>query len=107
MARPWARSSCFRADRYTGTNSKPLSSKVVVLLTDGEWNGGRNPVLAANDAAAANVVVYTVSMATTSQAVLQTIADTTEGRYFATFTAEQLQAAFREIAQNLPIVLTD
>jgi hypothetical protein len=104
----WLASGLDRAvSVLTGTNSKPLSSKIVVLLTDGEWNGGRNPALAATDAANARVVVYTVSMATTSQSILQTIATTTKGQYFATFTSEQLQAAFRQIAQNLPIVLTD
>ncbi len=90
-----------------GTNSKPLSNKIVILLTDGFWNDGRDPVLAAQDAAAAGVTVHVVSMITSTQATLTQIAQITGGQYYATQNQAQLEEAFQELARSLPIVLTD
>ena len=91
----------------TGTNSLPLSSKIIILLTDGQWNDGRDPVLAAQDAAAAGITIHCVSMITSSQQTLTDVADITGGEYYATTNTAQLQAAFQALARNLPIVLTD
>jgi Flp pilus assembly protein TadG len=91
----------------TGTNAKPLSNKVIILLTDGQWNAGRDPVLAAQDAAAAGITVHCVSMMTSTQATLTQVANLTGGQYYPTSNAAQLQQAFRDLAKSLPIVLTD
>lgn len=91
----------------TGNNGRPLSNKVIILLTDGVWNAGRDPVLAAQDAAAAGITVHIVSMLTGTQASLTQAAAITGGQYYATSNATQLQQAFRDLARSLPIVLTD
>jgi Ca-activated chloride channel family protein len=91
----------------TGANSLPLSNKIIILLTDGQWNAGRNPVLAAQDAAAAGIRIHCVSMITSSQPTLTNVANITGGQYYATSNSAQLQAAFQDLARNLPIVLTD
>lgn len=91
----------------TGPTSKPLSNKVILLMTDGEWNAGRDPVLSAQDAQRSGITVHVVSMLTSTQASLTNIATITGGKYYATQNAAQLQAAFQEIARALPIVLTD
>ena len=91
----------------TGTNSRALSKKVIILLTDGQWNNGRDPQLAAQDAAAAGVTIHCISMLTSTQATLTQVAATTGGNYYATNNATQLQQAFTDLARNLPIVLTD
>jgi len=91
----------------TGNNGRPLSNKVIILMTDGVWNAGRDPVLAAQDAAAAGITVHIVSMLTGTQAALTQAAAVTGGQYYATSNASQLQQAFRDLARSLPIVLTD
>ncbi len=90
-----------------GTNSKSLSGKVIILMTDGQWNDGRHPSLAATDARAAGITVHVVSMLTAAQADLQQIADITGGKYYWTTNQTQLRAAFRELARQLPVVITD
>ncbi|MFO1062401.1 MAG: VWA domain-containing protein [Pirellulales bacterium] len=89
-----------------GTNSSQFANKVVVLLTDGQWNEGRSPIDAAYDARAAGVTVHCVSMLTSSQPDLQSVADITGGRYYGTTNETQLRNAFAELARSLPIVLT-
>ena len=91
----------------TGTNGRVLSNKIIILLTDGQWNAGRDPVLAAQDASTAGIIIHTVSMLTSSQATLTQVANITGGKYYPTSNAAQLQQAFRDIAKSLPIVLTD
>lgn len=91
----------------TGTNSNSFSSKVVILLTDGNWNAGRDPVNAAYDARAEGIIVHCVSMLTQNQSVLEDVATLTGGRYFRTSNEAELTSAFNEIARSLPVVLTD
>lgn len=90
-----------------GANNNNFSTKVIVLLTDGEWNDGRNPINAAHDAQAKGMIVHCVSMLTTQQPDLQRIADITGGRYYGTTNDAELRSAFSSIAKSLPVVLTE
>ncbi|MBX3421216.1 MAG: VWA domain-containing protein [Pirellulaceae bacterium] len=93
--------------RITGPQARPTSDKVVLLLTDGEWNEGRSPVLAAQDARARGVTVYVVSMLTGFQPVLQQVAQITGGQHYTTSNEAQLHQAFRDIASSLQVVLVE
>ncbi len=90
-----------------GANSNPFSSKVIILLTDGEWNLGVDPVTVAATAHNAGIIVHCISMLTVSQATLQQVATIANGRYYSTSKEVQLRAAFQELARSLPVVLTD
>lgn len=91
----------------TGPNGRPLSNKIIILLTDGQWNAGRDPVLAAQDAATAGITIHCVSMLTSTQPALTQVANITGGQYYPTSNQGQLQQAFRDLAKSLPIVLVD
>ena len=91
----------------TGPNSRALSKKIMILMTDGQWNAGRDPVAAAQDAANAGITIHAISMLTSTQTTLTQVANITGGQYYATNNATQLQQAFEDIARSLPIVLTD
>jgi len=90
-----------------GTNSSLHTSKVVILLTDGEWNAGRDPSTAAYDARGQGITVHTISMLTSQQPDLQEVADITGGKYIGTSNTTELRNAFIELAHSLPVVLTD
>ena len=90
----------------TGTGAASFSNKVVILLTDGEWNQGRSPIDAANDARAAGVIVHCVLMLTADQPDIRQVADITGGRYYVTQNEAELRTAFQELARSLPVVLT-
>ncbi len=93
--------------QLTSNKSRTLSKKLVILMTDGEWNSGRDPVLAAQDAAKKGVVVHTISMLTTSQTVLTKIASITGGKAYTTANEAQLRAAFKELASGLQVVMVE
>jgi Ca-activated chloride channel homolog len=90
----------------TGPNSTAFSNKVVILLTDGEWNFGRHPLEAARDARDAGVIVHCVLMLTTDQPVIRQVAQITGGRYYVTNNESELRQAFHELARSLPVVMT-
>ncbi len=90
-----------------GTNSSIYTSKVVILLTDGEWNAGRDPTVAAYDARGQGITVHTISMLTSLQPDLQAVATITGGKYIGTSNTVELRNAFIELARSLPVVLTD
>ncbi|WP_339743471.1 VWA domain-containing protein [uncultured Rubinisphaera sp.] len=92
--------------KHPSTNS--LAQKTIILMSDGMWNTGSNPVTAAQTAAANNITIHTVSfLSINNQSVMQTIATTTGGKSYSALNATQLNAAFEELAEELPIVLID
>jgi Ca-activated chloride channel homolog len=91
----------------TSDQARSFTAKVIILFTDGLWNVGRDPLLAAQDARDAGIIVHTVSMLTPYQPTLAQIAETTGGRNFTTFNEVQLRDAFREIAEGLQVVLVE
>lgn len=93
--------------QLTGDNATGLANKVVILLTDGIWNDGRDPLEAAADAKAAGIVVHTVSMLSADQDTMKDIAAITGGKYYSADDATELRAAFYELARTLPVVLTE
>ena len=91
----------------TGPDSKPLSKKVIILMTDGEWNQGRDPSLAAADALAKGIVIHTITfLPNVNPAEMQEIAELTGGKHYYATDAASLDDAFKELATNLPVVLT-
>ena len=91
----------------TSTTSSRLANKVLILLSDGVWNAGRDPELAAADARDAGVVIHSISMLSSDQATLRNVASTTGGRFYVANDQATLRSAFEELAATLPILLTD
>jgi hypothetical protein len=91
----------------TGPNSRPLAKKVLIVMTDGQWNEGRDPREAARDAHAAGIAIHTVTfLPGAQQDTMIEIAAITGGKHYYADNATALRAAFRELALQLPVVLT-
>ena len=74
----------------------------MIVMTDGQYNQGRSPWLAAEDAAALGIEVYTVTFS--KQADQNSMIKTAEngnGRHFHAPDGDALEDIFREIA-NIP-----
>jgi Ca-activated chloride channel homolog len=92
----------------TSIHVSPLAQRTMILMSDGQWNQGRDPILAAHEAAAQNIVIHTISFLSNGNAsTLQQIATITGGKFYASDNKEELEAAFVNIAVSLPIVLTE
>jgi Mg-chelatase subunit ChlD len=87
---------------------RPFAAKTMVLMTDGLWNQGRDPELAAIDAKAKSIVIHTITFGDSAdQTSMQRVAAATGGKHFHAPTPEALQNIYREIALSLPVILTE
>ncbi len=92
----------------TGSRVRPFAKRSIVLLTDGIQNRGREAVLAANDAAAQNIVINTVTFSDEADfARMRAVANATGGKHYHAPSSAALEAIFREIASTLPVLTTE
>ena len=94
--------------QLTGANAHPLANKSIILLTDGLWTDGPDPMGAAQVAADAGIVINTISLLSTADPELMAdIAELTGGVTFKATSQEELEQVFRELARSLPVVLSE
>lgn len=89
-------------------NKRDWAVRVMIVLTDGIHNMGHDPDDAAREAAENNVVIYTVTFATEAdQGRMKKVAEIGLGKHYHAANGAALANNFREIAQNLPVLLTE
>lgn len=82
--------------------------QVMIVLTDGQWNAGRDPVLAAIDAANQGIKIYAVTFSDDADIeTMQNVADVGGGTLYHAVTQEELEDAFRQLANSLEIVFVE
>lgn len=87
--------------------SKPLAKKTIVLMTDGLWNQGSDPVEVARTAKGREIVIHTITfLPGAQQNEMVEIATITGGRHYFAQNAAELEAAFRDLAYAMPVLLT-
>ncbi len=88
--------------------SRPLANKVIILMTDGKWNTGGDPIGPAQQAAAAGITVHCVTfLPGADQSQMVAIANATGGYHYYASDQATLEQAFRELARLLPVTLTE
>jgi len=86
---------------------RPWATPVLIVLTDGVHNYGTDPIDAAYVAQDQKVTVFTLTFSDEAeQSLMETVAQTGGGEHFHAVNAAQLQAAFRDIAGQLPTLIT-
>jgi hypothetical protein len=92
----------------TSSAVRPFAVRTMVLMTDGLHNTGREPILSAREAAAANITIHTVTFSSDADIPrMQAVAAATGGQHFHAPDAAALERIFREIASTLPVMLTE
>lgn len=87
---------------------KPYANKMIILMTDGQWNQGRSPVEAAKDAATQGVVIHVVTLLPAAdQPDMNEVAAITGGQRYHANDRSTLIAAFEQLARSIPAVLTE
>ncbi len=83
------------------------AAKVLVVMTDGIHNTGLDPLISAQAAANAGIMIFTVTFSDEAeQTRMQQVAAIGNGRHYHATTAAQLSAVFSDIAASLPTLLT-
>ena len=87
-------------------SSSDFASKVIILLSDGRWSQGRNPILMARQARQKDITIHCVSLLSDDLRTMQQIATITGGQMFTADSEQQLREAFAQLARELPVSLT-
>ncbi|MDG2014345.1 MAG: VWA domain-containing protein, partial [Pirellulaceae bacterium] len=96
------------AELLADSPNREYAYQVMIVMTDGQWNAGRHPVLAAQDAANQGIKIFTVAFSDNADVeTMQGVADVGGGDLFYAVTQQELEDAFREIAQSLEIVFVE
>ncbi|MEZ6055652.1 MAG: VWA domain-containing protein [Planctomycetaceae bacterium] len=91
-----------------GSNVRPGAKRIMVLMTDGQWNQGRDPVLAAQDAHSEGIIIHTITfLPGAEQSTMEQVATITGGRHFHADNESELRFIFEDLARSLPVVLTE
>ncbi len=89
------------------TQGRPDAKKTLIVMTDGLWNTGRDPLEAAQDAVDEGIVIHTITfLDRADQTTMIDVAELTGGRHFHASNAVELDAIFNELARTLPVALT-
>ena len=90
------------------SKARPYAVKTMIVLTDGHQNAGRPSVSAAEDAAALDITVHTITFGDGADvAGMQQVAAAGGGKHYHAPDEAALKAAFKEIALTLPVLLTE
>ncbi|HBJ33999.1 MAG TPA: hypothetical protein DDZ51_04380 [Planctomycetaceae bacterium] len=96
------------ADQLTNSlNARPWASKVIVVMTDGIHTQGINPKYAAESISQSGVMIFAVTFASeANQQVMQEVAAAGGGTHYHATNAANLADIFREIARNMPTLIS-
>jgi Flp pilus assembly protein TadG len=93
---------------FNATDDGTPWNKIIILFSDGLWNVGSDPLVMAQTAADAKIVVHTVGLLNgADNGAMRTISTITGGMYFYAPDGASLQSAFEQLARTLPVILTE
>ncbi len=88
-------------------NARPWACRVILLISDGKENFGETALSVAHRAAAAHVMIYTISVSSEAdQPFMRSLANATLGKHFHCATPEQFVEVIKEIRTHLPVLIT-
>ncbi len=93
---------------FDPTYSRPHATKIIIVMTDGKHNFGKDPLLSSNEAKNSKVIVFSISFSDEADKNrMSQITVPTGGRNIHARTRAELIAAFEEIARALPSMMID
>ena len=98
----------FGSDTLQTNQAREFANRVVIVMTDGNFNVGGTPLPSAQIAANRGHTIHTVTFSTgANQAIMQQVAAVGSGDHFHADDAGDLTEAFRQIARSLEVLLIE
>lgn len=89
------------------SNGRPWASKVIIVMTDGLQTEGSNPISTARSIAEEGVMIFTITFAAeANQYDMRKVAAEGGGRHYHATNGAMLATVFRDIARNLPALIS-
>jgi hypothetical protein len=92
---------------FSSTDDGTPWNKIIVVLSDGQWNEGSNPLSLVSQATSAGIVIHTVGLLPqANNYTMQQLPARTGGQFFYASDSAALQSAFQKLAETIPVILT-
>jgi Mg-chelatase subunit ChlD len=92
----------------TASTARKFAQKTMIVMTDGHWTDGSNPVAAAQRAADAGIKVHAITFsADADESIMKEVARVGGGKHYHAPDAATLKEIYEEIAYTLQIILTE
>lgn len=89
------------------STGRAFAAKVMVVLTDGIDTVGSDPVDSATNAADEQIMIFTITFSDEAdQATMQSVASQALGKHYHATNATNLSLIFKDIARQLPVLLS-
>ncbi len=89
------------------STGRPFAARIMIVLTDGIDTAGSDPIGAAIAANNEDIMVFTITFADEAdQATMQTVASSAQGKHYHAGNATNLSDVFKDIARQLPILIS-
>ncbi|XZE17714.1 vWA domain-containing protein [Pirellulaceae bacterium SH449] len=87
--------------------ARPFAAKVMIVLTDGIDTVGSNPVFAAEKASDDEIMIFSITFAQEAdQNTMREVAKVGRGKHYHAASGASLATIFRDIARQLPILIS-
>lgn len=88
-------------------SARPFAAKIMIVLTDGIDTMGSNPIQAAKDANDDEIMIFSITFAQEAdQQTMRQVAIEGQGKHYHAASGTSLAAIFRDIARQLPILIS-
>ena len=87
------------------TNGRKDATHAIVLLTDGWWNEGPNPIDVVESER--GIVIYTIGYGYADEGILKSIAEMTGGKYYYAVNESELNEIYKDIAMDIRYLAKD
>lgn len=92
---------------FAFSTGRPFAAKVMIVLTDGIDTAGSDPIAAAIAAKDDFIIVFTITFSDEAdQATMQSVAASANGKHYHATNATNLSDVFKDIARQLPILIS-
>ena len=90
------------------SNRRPFADRTIIVMTDGNFNVGGNPLPSADVAVGRGHTIHTVTFSRgANQSIMRQVAERGDGIHLHADDAGDLTEAFREIARTLSVLLVE
>jgi Mg-chelatase subunit ChlD len=88
--------------------ARRYAQKTMIVMTDGQWNQGRDPREAARDAAGKGIRIHAITFSDNAdESSMRDVAAIGGGKHYHAPDAQSLKDIYREIALTLQVILTE
>jgi Flp pilus assembly protein TadG/uncharacterized protein YegL len=92
---------------FSSTDDGTPWNKVIIVFSDGQWNQGVDPLTLVSQATSAGITIHTVGLLSqANNTTMQQLPAQTGGLFLYATSGATLQSAFKQLAQTIPVILT-